>query len=507
MGTIIQKIALFFFLLVPLAHASPENDRVYQLENLSWLKAADNVDGIFADYLDGIYTQYFDDQSRFVIKKLYGLDQVLGNSSLPYIELIQSKDLVKKIAQKFRVENLIRTRVYKEAETYRFVMEWVFAPTGDVLSQFEFRYIDPKKEGGLENSDLSEAIKRGLDSLIEKLPFLGQITGVENDVITVNIGRNQHVQPNETFVISTLQSVRRHPLLNKIEEWRFIPTGRARVEQVESSMSFAKVIETEPDQSILRYQKIREILPAPATPVKEVEKPVESDLPRIGWVAANLGIGSYSREVGLPNGGQGRTGGGILGTFEVDSLLWLNSRWLAQASLMAGIDKYSPKNISTGAETGSGYSGSTNQVRLAVGYSLFPARTIFDAIGWIDAGLRYTGYSLPTDTGTGSNQTGGSSFTSFFLGIGGEVPVNEKIAVQMGLDLGLLRGASQDQPKFGDASASSDLMFSVGGTYRIEDRVFLRLLLKLNSQAMDFPAGESVSQKMFSVAPSLMYYF
>lgn len=500
---------LFSFVLtcaqISTAQASPENDRVYQLDSLAWLKAADNVDGIFADYIDEVYTDYFKRQSRFQIRKLNGIDQILGNSSMTYIELIQNKDLIKKVAQKFKIESVIRTRVYKEVETYRFVMDWVYAPRGDILSQFEFRYVDPKKENGLEGSDLPIAIKGGLDNLIAKLPFLGQITGVERDTLTINIGKNQGIKRGEIFTLSTLQSVKRHPVLNRIEEWRFVPTGRAQVEQVEESMSFAKVIETEPGQNVIRYQKVKDILPAPVEATAATkEKPVEKDRPRAGWVAGNLGLGNYSREVGQPGGASGFGGGGLLATFEIDSMVWLNSRWLAQGSLMAGITKYSPTNLSSNTPITTDYSGSSNQMRLAVGYSLFPARTIFDAIGWLHAGLRYTSYSLPANT---THLTGSSDFTSLFLGLGGELPVSKLIALQMNLDLGVLRSASQKNPAFGDASASSDLMFSVAGTYRLEDRVFLRLLIKLNSQAMDFPAGQSVTQKMLSVAPSIMYYF
>jgi hypothetical protein len=499
--TAIFGVLAFLFTLTS-AQASPQNDRVYQLDTLSWLKAADNVDGIFADYLDDLYTRYFKRQSRFAVKPLVGLDAVIGKTSLTYNEIINNKDVIKKIAQKYRAESLIRTHVFKEGETYRFVLEWVYAPKGDVLSSVEFRYVDPKKSQGLEGSDLPVAIEQGLDQLISKLPFIGQVTGVEGDTITVNLGRNQNIRPREIFTIYTLQSLKRHPILNTIEEWRWEPVGRASVEQVEESISFAKVIETEPNQKVIQYQKIKEVLPAPAEKQPEEAK-VEKPFPRLGWVAANIGIGNYSRDVGLPTAA-GRTGGGLLGDAEIEGLLWLNSRWLTEASLMTGFTKYSPSDLSTGMSTGTSYSGSTTQARVAVGYSLFPARTIFDAIGWVHAGYRYTGYSLPAQA---TDYTGNSSVGSFFVGVGGEIPLDSRFAAQLGLDLGLIRSASQDSPDFGATSGSSDLMLSVGGTYHLQDQFFLRLLVKLNSESMDFAGGQSVSQKLFSVSPSIMYYF
>ncbi len=504
---IIYRVGFYFVITLlvtsEFAHATPELDRVYQLESVGWLKPYDNVDGIFTEFLDEQYTKYFQAQNRFSIKKLNGLEAVFKNSKTPYYQLIEQAQVLKSIAQKFRVESLIRTKVSKEGETYRFVLQWVYAPRGDVLSQFEFRYVDPGKEKGLVDSDLPEALQKALDQLITKLPFLGQITGIEGDTITVNLGRAQGVSSHEILVLYSLQGVKRHPIEKTIEEWRWQPIGKAQIENVEDSISFAKVIETEPGQTVARFQKIKEILPAPVDPQKVAEI-VQKESPRLGWVAGNLGFGSYSRDVSASNGTVGRTGSGFATTFEVEGQLWLNSRWLTQASLSTAMTKYSPNDLTTGASTGTSYSGSASQFRAAAGYAFFPAKTIFDPIGWVHAGLKSTSYSLPAQA---ADLTGNSSMTSIFVGVGGEIPMNERYSAQLGIDLGLIKMASQTSPSYGDVGSSADLMLSAGATYRYNDRIFLRLLLKVNSQSMDFPAGESVSQKMFSLSPSVMYYF
>jgi hypothetical protein len=485
------------------AQASPENDRVYQLETIAWLKASDNADGVFADYIDEQYSRYFSAQSRFVVKPLKGLRDVLDSSSSKYTDLVSQPEILRKVALRFKVENLIRTHVYKESSTYRFVLEWVYAPKGDVLSSVEFRYADPGKEDGLINSDLPTAIQKALDELIQKLPFLGQVTGVDGDTITVSVGHAQGVTQNEFVTIYTLQSVKRHPLLNTIEEWRWQPIGRAQVNQVDESLSFAKITELEPGQKIIRYQKVREILPAPEVAIKAAAAK-KKDVPRVGWVAANIGIGSYSRDVGLPGGTSGRTGGGLAESFQIDSQVWLNSRFIAQGTLGATIFKYGPKDLATDTSTGLSYSGSGNDFRLAVGYALYPMKTVYDTIGWVDLGFKTTHYSLPTAL---TDYSADSYFGSFFLGLGGQITLEHELGAEMGLDLGLLRGASTGDLGFGDASASTDLSFHVSGIYHLDQQFFVRLLIRLNSQSMDFAGGESISEKSFSISPSLMYYF
>jgi hypothetical protein len=485
------------------AEASPENDRVYQLDSVAWLKASDNADGVFSSYLDDQYAKYFSAQSRFEVKPLKGLRDVLDTSSAKYAELVTQPELLKKIAVRFKVENLIRTRVYKEGETYRFVMEWVYAPKGDVLSLVEFRYVDPGKEDGLEKSDLPRVIHKGLDELIQKLPFLGQVTGVDGDTITVSVGHNQNVKPNDFVTLYTLQSVKRHPLLNTIEEWRWQPVGRAQVNQIEDSLSFAKITELEPGQKVIRFQKVRELIPAPDL-AKKAEAAKKADVPRIGWVAANVGLGSYSRDVGLPGGTSGRTGGGLAESFQLDTQVWLNSRFITQATLGATIFKYGPKDLSTGADITTNYNGSGSDFRLAVGYALFPMNTVYDSIAWVDLGYQTHHYSLPTQL---TDYTADSDFGSLFIGIGGQVSLRDQIGAEMGLDLGVIRSASTASIGFGDASASTDLSFHVAGTYHLDEQFFVRLLIRLNSESMDFPGGQSISEKSFTISPSLMYYF
>ena len=507
MGANFKKITAILILFASSislsAWASPENDRVYQLESLGWLKSSDNVDDVFSEFLDQEYAHYFDSQSRFVVRKISSMKDIFEKSTLPYSTLIQSPEVLKKIAQKFKVESLIRTRVYKEAETYRFVLEWIYAPRGDVLASHEFRFVDPQKEAGLRGSELPQAIQNALDQLISKLPFIAQVTGVEGDMITVNLGRNQNIQKRQILTIYTLQSLKRHPKLNTIEEWRWQAVGRAQVEQVEDSLCFAKVMETEPGLNVIRYQKIREILPAPPEPVKASEAKVEKDTPRIGWLAGNIAVGSYSRQSG-DGSSAGRGGSGFSEGLEIEGLVWVNSRWLAEFSLSAGLFKYNPIDLSTNTATGNNYGGNTSQLRLAAGYALFPAKTIFDTIAWVHFGYRSTAYTLgsvPTDI------TGPSSFGSLFVGIGGEMPYRNLITFQMGLDIGLLRSAKNTFPVFGDPTSSSDLMFEFGGMYHLTENLNARLMFKINSESMDFSSGASVSQKILSVAPSILYYF
>jgi len=487
------------------SYANPENDRVYQLDSLGWLKPVDNVDGVFNEFLDEQFSKYFSGQGRFVVRPLKGLKDVFEKSSAKYEELIRDPEILRKISQKFKVEEVLRSKVVKEGDTYRFVFEVVFAPKGDVISEVEFRYIDQRREEGIQDEALKTAIRKNLDELLHKLPFLGQVTGVDGDTLTLSLGHDVGIKPRQFVTIYTLQAVKRHPILKTIEEWRWQPVGRAQIEQVDASMSFAKVTETEPGMSVLRNQKIREILSAPEE-ARKAEKKEEAFQPKSGWLAGNLVAGTYSREAGVPTASdKGKGGGGFQATFEVDSQVWLNSRYIVQGTLSGSILGYTPTALNTGTKQATGYSGNRTMGRFALGYSLLPMKTLYDPVAWVHAGYHFDTISMTTVL---ADYVATSSLSSVFVGVGGNFPVYGNLMGEIGMDLGLFCSGSVDAiTAFGTANSASDLTVRLGGSWRMSERFFFRTLLSLHSEGFGFSGNRTLTQKVFSILPSVMYYF
>jgi hypothetical protein len=502
-GKRIPSLILALLAFCTTAVASPEYDRVYQFESVSWLKPSDNVDGVFAEYLNEQFAQYFSAQSRFIVKPLKGIQEILDSSSAKYTDLIQQPEILRKIAQKFQVECLIRSRVYKEGDTYRFIFEWLFAPKGDLVAQVEFRYLDEGKETGLRSGGLSLSIEKGLNDLIQKLPFLGQVTGVDGSGITVSLGRNAGLKSKQVVTLYSLQNVKRHPVTHTLEEWRWQPIGRARIDQVEASMAFATIIETEPGATVIRNQKVREILTAPEEP-KAVALEAKEESPRSGWISGGMGLGTYSRESVNDAASLKFGGSGLLFNTELDSQVWINSRYIAQGSLAGSIFSYSPTVLNTGASIDASYSGTNVRSRLALGYSFFPMKSVFEPLLWAHFGYSYQSMSLGNSP---SHLLAESTLGSVFVGIGGEFPMMNRWIAHFGMDLGIFRSGSSDKLSFGAATATSDLTFRAGMSTRLQDRLYLKFQAMLHSQGLSFNGGQTVTQKLFSVTPSLMYYF
>src|SRR4051812_28798147 len=120
------------------AHASAELDRRFALETVGFLKAWDNVDGLFADYVAQAYRTYFAHQSRFVLQDLSKADPLIERSKLPYAKVIDDPEILTQLARAMRSQTVIRTRIRKDMGSYRFTIDWLIAPHMDVLASESF---------------------------------------------------------------------------------------------------------------------------------------------------------------------------------------------------------------------------------------------------------------------------------------------------------------------------------------------------------------------------------
>jgi len=181
-----------------------------------------------------------------------------------------------------------------------------------------------------------------------------------------------------------------------------------------------------------------------------------------------------------------------------------NSRYIAQATLGGALFKYTPTDLGTGTEQSNSYNGTETHFRVALGYSLVPMKSVFDPIAWIHLGYRYNQTSFATNV---SDFVASTTLGSVILGVGGEFPVFREWSAQLGMDLGVIRSGTAIDLDLGDASPTSDLTLRGSILYRVSEQLTFRTQIMLHSENLSFPNGESITQKLFTVSPSIMYYF
>ncbi len=492
--------------------ATTELDRKYALETVGYLKSWDDVDGLFADYVTEAYKDYFSKQSRFVLQDLSKVDSVFDRSKLSYRKIIEDKDILSQLAKVSRSESVIRTRIKKAGHTYQFTLDWLHSPQMEVMAVDQFGIDEPKGGQAFGMNEIKMTLHQSLDRLVKKVPFLATVTGRDNNSVTVNIGENVKLKKGDQLVVSTLDDVKKHPLLNTVVEWQLTRTGKIEIEEVDEMISFGRVIDEEEGRSVSRYQKVVQIIPKQNQDIPAVineKQEVQNKLaepPAIGWVSGGLMVGGMARAYSQPASvGTGQSGGGLFFGAKVDSQIWLTREWFGEMGFNYGFWGQSQAAIGTSNPSVDAGGGSLSSWRVSGGYSYLITGDLFGPKGWLKLGYRSSSYSLPISA---TQLTVPISFGTLLLSVGGELPIRERWGALINFDFGLFPTAQQLQGSgFPSATGASDITVYIGAYYRLEPRITLRLMVDVISHSANLSDGSNVSQKNVSVVPALLYYF
>jgi hypothetical protein len=490
------------------ALATTELDRKFALETVGYLKSWDDVDGLFADYVTEAYKEYFSKQSRFVLQDLSKVDSVFDRSKLSYRKIIEDKDILSQLAKVSRAESIVRTRIKKTGHSYHFTVDWLHSPKMEVMAVDQFGIDEPKSGQAFGMQEIKSTLHQSLDRLMKKVPFSGTVTGRDNNSVTVNIGENVKLKKGDQLVISTLDDVKSHPLLNAVVEWHLTRTGKIEIDEVDEMMAFGHVVDEEEGRTVSRFQKVVQIIPKQKVDIPAVITEKEENQnklmvpPAIGWVSGGLMVGSMSRAYSQP--ASGKTGGGIFFGANVDSQIWLTREWFGELGFNYGFWGQNQTDIGTSNPNVDAGGGSLTSIRIAGGYSYLITGDLFGPKGWAKLGYRSSSYGLQVSP---TNLTVPITFKSVLLSIGGEFPIRDRWGAVINFDFGVLPAAGHLAGSgFAQPTGATDITFYVGAYYRLESRITLRLLIDVISQTADVSGG-SVSQKNVSVVPALLYYF
>lgn len=505
------------------ARATTELDKRFALDSVGFLRSWDNVDGLFVDYVSGAYKDYFAHQSRFSLQDLSKADHVFDHSKLPYIKVIDDPEILGQLARATRTESVVRTKVVKEGPLYRFTLDWLHSPSMDLMASETFTLQEPGNGKALSASDIKDELKKALDRMILKVPFLTNVTGRDNNSVTVSLGTGMDVHPGDDMLVGTLDEVKKHPLLKQISDWRLSEVGRVHVDSIDDGIAFCKVTEEVPGRQIARYQKVTQIIrkPMPQAPLIIDEKAEQTqkrmdETPRNGWVAMGLMSGGFSRSYGIaPSGApaSGFEGGAFSNGGGVEGQAWLTRDFFIDLGFDYGFYTYT-QHAENSTASNQGLSGNFSILKADVGYSYLLSNDFFGPKAWVKLGYMTAGYGLALDS---TQSVAGTSFKSLYIGVGGDLPIRSQWGVQLNFNIGVLTSVTEDGNSGGGAGlsgnpgSSSGLEFFAGGYYRFANRMSFRAGIDVLANNANFATStntaNTVSQKVISFAPALLYYF
>jgi hypothetical protein len=326
------------------------------------------------------------------------------------------------------------------------------------------------------------------------------------------MGSDTGLERGDTVQIGTIDAVKRHPLLNEIVEWQVTKTGKAVIDQVDEKIAFGHVVSEEAGQLVGREQKVLSVAKQPkeaapsvsetraSTPAPDLTSP-----PTYGWVSGALNFGSFGRDYSSLDNTIGESGSGFLFGATGQGEAWFTRNWFADLSIGYDSANYSQHATTPGSSgsTSLGGSGLTSFV-LDGGYAFLLADDVMGPKGWVKLGYRSNSYSLPDSA---SNNTASIAFKSLFLGLGGDVPVRDGWGALIDLGVGIFKGADEDANFSGNANSVSDVSLTLGGYYRYTPRITFRATLDFLWDSADFDTQRSLSQKVITFSPAIVYYF
>lgn len=511
--------SLSFLLLSLQCDASAELDRSLRLNKMGVLKPADNVDGLFGDLVTERLLKSLQQESRFLAIDLRKTSQTLSASKTPYIKLIEENALLTQIAKSQNLDGIIRSKVIKEGPIYRFQIDFLYGKTAQILATETFQVKDPflaiSDEGKTgEGSDVfKDSVDESMKRLFQQLPFKGMITGRDNEAVTIDMGRASSLKKGDVLTIGSLEEIKEHPLLKKIMDWRFSSVGKIKITQVDETMAFGKIEEEEPGKSISRFQKVLQVIRAPEPVLEDDSQKSELEnrmrelhaAPKVGFFSPQVLLGKYSREASTSSGTQGYTGSATQFGFKGESQIWLTSRWFADLSFAYSTGNYSQKDILTNTKTStSSVSSSRNEFKFGIGYFLPFSEEFLGPKAYVRLGYHTVTYRLPN---LASEKLSPTSLNGLQFGLGGDLPFRGRMGALMDLDFGPFDSGNESAQYYGTTSSSMSAAFRVGAYYWMERKLKLQLNIDYKSDSIDFMNGATLSNRLFSVGPSVLLYF
>ncbi len=519
----------------PSAYASADLDRRYALESIGILKPYDNLDGMLSEVVTGAFRDWLNrrEQSRFVHQDLTAADGILSKSKLPYLKLIEDRDILTQISRATRTESLVRTKILREGPRYRVMLEWLHAPKMDLLASETFSLEEPRGIPG-EPADftaLKVDLQKGLERLLAKVPMIAQVTGRDGDLVTMNLGRSDKVERGDTIIFGTLEDAKKHPILNSIVDWRFVETGRGIVGDIEENLIFAKVIEEQPGRKVTRWQKVVRILPAvdPSKPANssstgstrtgDPSGTVVHDLAdedpgkvpaRLGFISVGPVVGTVGREYSVPADGTTaedfRAGSTFVFGAAAEGQLWLDRHLFLDGNMTwTAPSGYSQKNAA-GDETLASTSASASLMgwRIGAGYLFRSTREVLGPRGFVKLGYGSDTISM---TANETEYLGSTQIAGIYVGLGGDLPLRGRYGLQINADIGLMQTMTETGFSSGDPQGVTSVKFGLQGYGWWGPKLRVGAGFIVNNQSASFDNERTLSAVGVSFGPNASFFF
>lgn len=486
------------------------------------LPGNDDVRFALVDQLDRVVGDVLEKNSRFQLIANPKIAQAIRVSEQGYDRVIVNPEVHAKAARLAGADTSIVTEAKHVGREITLRQDWRRSDGSLLFTETQ------KLEATSSIEDQRALVQRLTNSIIDRIPYKGSVTGRTGSTVTLDLNDRQ-VSVGDTVLLGRITSTKEHPLLKTLVNVDYVATGRAEIISTDGVLSFARITaeengeEVAPDHKVMRltpmgaenrqriqpterradpYNRLDQMKERVADPDDESQKltgEFDRKKARYGLVSANLIYGSIGHDETVSGTATEISGSGFGGALRGEA--WITKNWLAAFGydfISAGLEG------TRGGALITAKGASWSRFDFYAGYRYLPDDSLEST--YVTFGLGYQAFSmnLPLDT---TNQLGRKGYNGILLYVSGDLSINEKNRLEVGLGIQPFSSLSETEYTSGVADGASVVNAGLRWKYRWLDNLWPTLAIDYNVASGSFTTGKTVSSKRFSIGPGLTYTF
>jgi hypothetical protein len=485
-------------------------DDLLTIKSITVLPATDNVGGIYSHALEEELKNQIDKNHRFKF-----VDSQFAGALISPDDLETKPQQIKDITQNINADAAVASRITKGPDGITIQVDLFLKADGKLVSK-EIT----KEKSSFDIKQIKAATAETFGKVIRQIPYDGLVLSRTNELVTINLGKKDGLSTGQMVSAVLLIKTNRHPKLNFIISSDKEVLGKIRLDKVDDTLSFGKILVEKSVGAIRKDTKISGIdfvqytnnddesfktAPQDKKDATFGENPKEwkpADPPTFGKVGATFGLGQM-RYHSTQSGTSMTADSPMYPLIKLSAELWFTSEWIGNFELTQGVMSMN----NPGPNAPSDLSVHQSDYSLSFGYNFMIQDDFFGPSVLLSLG--YANFGLDVDSSAAPSLPA-TNYSGFFFGVRGTVPVTDNKKWNLGGELKyFLKSDLSESPTSSGSSDNTMTKFSIVGFYQQNTKLrFIGSLdFSLFSSKFSGGTGSDTSQKFNNLNAGAEYLF
>lgn len=500
-----------------------EADSLITIRKVTVLPFLDNAQGIYARPLENYLIEN--------LKKSHRFDYIDANMVGPLVspeDLEQDQEAMTRLANSLNVDAFFVGRVSKGPNGISLALNFFLTKDKKLFAKGEVR--DYKR---IDISSLKDQMDSLQNQILQKIPYGGLVISRQGNRVTVNLGKQDGLQPDQVLSVIQVIKLNRHPKFNFIINTEKEILGKVKLVKIDDALSFGMILTEKEKGAIQKDSKIANLdfvtypetslLSPGSTPEGQIGERKDNDVvfgkdakpwvpkkpPTFGQVGARLGLGMYRGNMELQSGSLNSKNSNYPLVY-LEGEVWITPEYSIHADIKQAVIAISnPRSGSSPTELNQ----SLSAYSLLFGYNWRLGPNIWGPK--VEALFGYSTYRLFVDN---SNPRGLTTleYGGFKLGVDGSFPVSSDGLWSVGARVFLfIKSSLNESPNASGGNPKNSInQFQIYGFYKFRENMKLISSLDVEMYSTSYSgAGDSadvassVSQKHTTLSGGIQYMF